>query len=169
MSDGRLRGSLANERPSAITEPHAANASGVCRVAIGKMRRENMDENLEELAQDLAKAERKGDVAFLDHTLADDFIGIGPRGFMLTKDEWLARHKSGDLRYESFGLDEVRIRVYGDAAVLTGREKVKLKYRGEDQQAELRTTEVFVKQAGQWQLAGLQLSPIAPPPGAKNR
>ena len=64
MSDGRLRGSLTNERPSAITEPHAANASGVCRVAIGKMRRENMDENLEELAQDLAKAELKGDVAF---------------------------------------------------------------------------------------------------------
>ena len=128
-----------------------------------------MDENLEELAQDLAKAELKGDVAFLARTLADDFIGIGPRGFMLTKDEWLARHKSGDLRYESFGLDEVRIRVYGDAAVLTGRETVKLKYRGEDQQAELRTTEVFVKQAGQWQLAGLQLSPIAPPPGAKNR
>ena len=128
-----------------------------------------MEENLEKLAQALTNAERKGDVAFLAHTLADDFVGIGPRGFILTKDEWLARHKSGDLRYESFGLDEVRIRVYGDAAVLTGRESVKLKYRGEDQQAELRTTEIFVKQPGQWQLASLQLSPIAPPPGAQKR
>ena len=125
-----------------------------------------MDENLQELAQNLAKAELKGDVAFLARTLAEDFIGIGPRGFILTKDEWLARHKSGDLRYESFGLDEVRIRVYGDAAVLTGRESVKLKYRGEDQQAELRTTEIFVKRDGRWRLAGLQLSPIAPPPSA---
>ena len=121
------------------------------------------------LAEEWAAAELRGDTAFMARTLADDFVGIGPRGFMLTKDEWLARHKSGDLRYESFGLDEVRIRVYGDAAVLTGRETVKLKYRGEDQQAELRTTEVFVKQAGQWQLAGLQLSPIAPPPGAQKR
>ena len=128
-----------------------------------------MEENLEKLAQALTNAERKGDVAFLAHTLADDFVGIGPRGFILTKDEWLARHKSGDLRYESFELDEVKIRVYGDAAVLTGRETTKVKYRGEDQQAELRTTEVFVKQAGQWQLAGLQLSPIAPPPGAQKR
>src|SRR5207245_5226935 len=130
--------------------------SRVCRVAIGKMRRENMDENLEELAQDLAKAERKGDVAFLDHILADDFIGIGPRGFMLTKDEWLARHKSGDLRYESFGLDEVRIRVYGDAAVLTGRATVKLKYRGEDQQAELRTSDVLVKEDGKMRTLGIE-------------
>jgi len=125
-----------------------------------------MEENLEKLAQDLTKAERKGDVAFLDHTLADDFVGIGPRGFMLTKAEWLARHKSGDLRYESFELDEVKIRVYGDAAVLTGRETTKVKYRGQDQQGQFRTTEVFVKQDGRWRLAGLQLSPIAPPPSA---
>jgi len=125
-----------------------------------------MEENLEKLAQDLTNAERKGDVAFLAHTLAADFIGIGPRGFMLTKDEWLARHKSGDLRYESFELDEVKIRVYGDAAVLTGRETTKVKYRGQDQQGQFRTTEVFVKQDGRWRLAGLQLSPIAPPPSA---
>ena len=125
-----------------------------------------MEENLEKLAQALANAERKGDVAFLAHTLADDFVGIGPRGFILTKDEWLARHKSGDLRYESFELDEVKIRVYGDAAVLTGRETTKVKYRGQDQQGQFRTTEVFVKQDGRWRLAGLQLSPIAPPPSA---
>ena len=125
-----------------------------------------MEENLEKLAQDLTNAERKGDVAFLAHTLADDFVGIGPRGFILTKDEWLARHKSGDLRYESFELDEVKIRVYGDAAVLTGRETTKVKYRGQDQQGQFRTTEVFVKQDGRWRLAGLQLSPIAPPPSA---
>jgi len=125
-----------------------------------------MEENLEKLAQALANAERKGDVAFLAHTLADDFVGIGPRGFILTKDEWLARHKSGDLRYESFELDEVKIRVYGDAAVLTGRETTKVKYRGQDQQGQFRTTEVFVTQDGRWRLAGLQLSPIAPPPSA---
>ncbi len=128
-----------------------------------------MDESLDKLAQDLAKAELRGDVAFLARTLADDFIGIGPRGFMLTKDEWLARHKSGDLRYESFGLDDVKIRVYGDAAVLTGRETLKATYQGHDQQGEFRTTKVFVKQGGDWRLAGLQLSPIAPPPGMQNR
>ena len=125
-----------------------------------------MEDNLEKLAQDLTEAERRNDVAFLAHSLADDFVGIGPRGFMLTKDEWLARHKSGDLRYESFELDEVKIRVYGDAAVLTGRETTKVKYRGQDQQGQFRTTEIFVKQHGQWRLAGLQLSPIAPPPSA---
>ncbi len=123
-----------------------------------------MEPNLDKLAQDLANAELRSDVALLARTLADDFVGIGPRGFMLTKDEWLARHKSGDLRYESYALDQVKIRPCGDAAVLTGRETTKATYQGHEVQGQFRTTKVFVKQDGQWRLASLQLSPIAPPP-----
>jgi hypothetical protein len=31
---------------------------------------------------------------------------------MLTKEQWLSRHEAGNLRYESFGLDEVGVRLY---------------------------------------------------------
>lgn len=40
-----------------------------------------------------ATAELRGDAAFLESTLADDFVGIGPLGFMLTKQEWIGRHQ----------------------------------------------------------------------------
>jgi ketosteroid isomerase-like protein len=117
------------------------------------------------LASAWATAELYGDVAFLEGTLADDFIGVGPLGFLLTKQEWLARHQSGDLRYESFNLDEVKVRVYNDAAILTGRQVQNGVYRGNSIAAQFRTTLVFVSQQGQWRLASLHLSPIgqAPP------
>jgi len=43
-------------------------------------------------ARECAVAQQRGDAAFLEHTLTEDYVGIGPRGFMLTKEKWLARH-----------------------------------------------------------------------------
>ncbi|HAE82843.1 MAG TPA: nuclear transport factor 2 family protein [Ktedonobacter sp.] len=125
---------------------------------------EQIEQEVLRLADAWATAELRGDTAFLEARLTDDFIGIGPLGFMLTKQEWLARHRSGDLKYDAFNLDEVKVRVYNDAAVLTGRQVQNAAYRGNPIQGQFRTTLVFVQQQGQWQLASLQLSTIGQPP-----
>lgn len=118
------------------------------------------------LSQDWANAERVSDTSRLADLLADDFVGIGPRGFMLTKAEWLGRHASGALRYDSLALDEVTVRPHAGAAIVTGHETDTVQYEGHPMQGDYRTTLVFVTQQGRWRLASLQFSPIAPPPGA---
>ena len=129
------------------------------------MNQEHAEQEVLRLADAWATAELRGDTAFLERILTDDYIGIGPLGFMLTKQEWIVRHQAGDLKYESFSLDEVKVRVYNnDAAVLTGRQVQNGAYRGNSIQAQFRTTLVFVRQQGQWQLASLQLSTIGQPP-----
>ena len=119
---------------------------------------------LEELARDWAAAELRGDTAFLKNTLADDFVGVGPRGFTLTREQWLSRHEAGNLKYESIELDEVEVRPYGDAAVAVCRQTTEGVYEDEngryDIHEQFRVTLIFVKQQGWWHLAGLQLSPI---------
>lgn len=121
-------------------------------------------EELTELVKDWASAELRGDTAILEHTLANDFVGVGPRGFKLTREQWLSRHESGNIKYESFGLDEVEVRSYGDAAIAVCRESAEGVYEGEggrhEIQEQFRATLVFVKQRERWLLAGLQLSPI---------
>lgn len=115
------------------------------------------------LGEDWAAAELRGDTALLEETLPDDFVGVGPRGFTLTRDQWPSRHDAGSLRYESFGLDEVQVRLFGDAAITVCRQSARGVYEDESGRFELddqfRATLASVTQEGRWQLANLKLTP----------
>jgi len=123
---------------------------------------------LEKLGEDWAAAELRGDTASLGRMLAEDFIAVGPRGFMLPREQWLSRHGSGSLTYKTFEWDEVEVRVHGDAAVIIGRQTASAVYQDGDVRHEIedqfRTTLIFVEEEGRWLLLGLQLSTIAGPP-----
>ena len=126
---------------------------------------EHAEQEVLQLTGTWSNAELLSDTAVLEKHLSDDFIGIGPLGFMLTKQEWLAQHETGDLKYESFNLDELKVRVYNsDTAVLTARQAQQATYRGNSILGQFRITLVFVQQHGQWRLASLQLSSIGQPP-----
>lgn len=122
---------------------------------------ENQETNLRELLDAWAAAEQGGDTTFLDGFLADDFAGIGPRGFLLTKEDWLRRYSSGDLKLNSFSLDEVKVRVYGDTAVVIGRQAQSGTFQGHNIQGLFRATLVLVRQEARWRLVSLHLCPIA--------
>src|SRR5260221_14487666 len=123
------------------------------------MNPEHAKQEVARLADAWIEAELRGDIPFLERTLADDFVAIGPLGFMLAKHEWLARHQSGDLKYQSLDLDEVTVRLYNEAAVVIGRQVQDAAYRGNPIKAQLRTTLVLALQAGAWRLVGLHMSP----------
>jgi ketosteroid isomerase-like protein len=124
-------------------------------------------ENTEELlniANNWVDAEKQGDTSFLEGVLTDDFIGIGPLGFLLTKGEWLDRHTAGDLKYESLALEDIKVRLYAGVAILVGAQKQTATYKGNSVDARLRATLVFIKRNEKWQLANLQFSTIGQPP-----
>jgi len=126
---------------------------------------------LEELARSWADAELRGDTDVLGEILTGDFVAVGPRGFMLSREEWLSRHDSGSLTYESFEWDEVSIRICGNAAVMIGRQTARGLYQDGDFRYEIqdqfRATLIFVEEHGRWLLLGLHLSPIAGPLGER--
>lgn len=129
------------------------------------MNQEQASQDVARRADDWIAAERRGDTAFLDRALVDDFVAVGPLGFRLTKREWIGRHNSGDLRYDSLDLDDVAVRVYDEMAVLIGRQVQDATFRGNRIPMEqLRTTVVLAYRHGDWQLVSIHMSPIAPPP-----
>ena len=111
-------------------------------------------------------AERSGDAAALDKLLADDFTGVGPLGFTLSKQDWLDRHAAGDLKYRTFELADVAVRRYGDAAVVIAQQSAAGAYRGHEVPGDLRVTLVVAGASGSRQLASAHMSFIAGTPGA---
>ncbi|QYJ15569.1 hypothetical protein Rxycam_01393 [Rubrobacter xylanophilus DSM 9941] len=125
-------------------------------------------ERVEGFVEEWAAAEQRGDAAFLRDTLTDDFVGVGPLGFVLTKEQWLGRF-AGGLTYDSFAVEEVDVRLYGEVAVLTARQKQAGSFQGNDVTGEFRATLVLVDRDGRWLLAGWHASPIAGVPSFLDR
>ena len=125
-----------------------------------------MTDSIQTFLDRWAAAEQAGDTERLDALLAGDFAGIGPLGFTLPKQAWLARHRSGDLRYHSFALAEVQARAYGQAAVVTARANAPGAYQSHPIPEATRATLVLVSEVGIWRLAAIHMSFIADTPGA---
>jgi len=98
------------------------------------------------------QAQVNADRVALDRIYADDFIGVGPSGTVRPKKEVLADFASGRLKFQSITTDDVRIRVYGNAAVETGLSTMKGRDAEKVVPEENRFTRVWIKEGGRWRL-----------------
>lgn len=105
----------------------------------------------------------KGDSAPFETTMADSFVFIAPDGTTQQRDEWLADLTNGNLKIASSTNDDMSVRLYGDAAVVTYRSTDKGTYKGTDISGQYRWTDVFIKQRGQWRIVSTQGTPIQKP------
>jgi ketosteroid isomerase-like protein len=103
----------------------------------------------------------KQDWAFIDKILADDFIHTDSDGVVETKAQTMSSLKSGEEVVTSAVNDDFRVRVYGDAAVVTFHYTSKSQTKGKDTSAQERITDTFIKLAGRWQVVAEHISKIA--------
>jgi ketosteroid isomerase-like protein len=120
---------------------------------------------VEELLAKWVTAEGASDAATIAECLDEDFVGIGPLGFTLTKAEWLQRHSSGDLTYDSFAIEDTSVRQYDDVAIVVGVQVGTANYRGNPVPGgRLRVTIITVHNGVKRVIGGMQMSPMGPPP-----
>jgi ketosteroid isomerase-like protein len=114
-----------------------------------------------ELVEGWAAAEQRNDAEALDSLLADDFVGVGPLGFVLGRDQWLARFGNG-LENRSFAVEDAQVRDYGTAAIVVGVLAQETSFRGGDNSGRFRLTLVAVRPGDRWQLANAHIGMLRP-------
>jgi ketosteroid isomerase-like protein len=122
------------------------------------MKRTDTDEELLKLEKQFAAAIVKNDPEAIGRFVADDWIIINADGGIIEKARFLDVIKSGALTHEMMESDDIRVRIYGESAVVTGLVRTKGKFMGQDFSTHERATDVFIKHDGRWRCVLSQLT-----------
>lgn len=122
-----------------------------------KNRKNSVEQILIQMEHDWSEADLHKDAAALTRILADDWIGIDFEGTVLNKEQALSgivSDLSGSL--DSTVLRDMKVRVYGNTAVVTGTDTETGDYHGNDRGGRYQWTDVFVRRGGRWQAVSSQ-------------
>lgn len=110
-------------------------------------------ESILRLERETMNAIRGKDTRALERILTPDFVYRAP-GAELSRAEFLHNIASLPGRVISVEGTELRVRVYGETAILTGVQRSRLKTDdGAEHASDVAFTDVFVKHGGRWRLS----------------
>jgi len=115
---------------------------------------------IKKLEQDWAAATVKDGPAAVDKYEADDIITTDPTGRVTDKTQDKKDLSSGDLKFQSIDVSDLRVNVYGDTAVAAGLSTVKGTFKGQDISGAYRYTDTWVKRNGKWQAVASQATKV---------
>ena len=121
---------------------------------LAQTKTESVEQELIRLEKEWADAWVKRDIAFYERIESDDYTWTSPGGEVWTKARDLEFVRSLESVKDitmSYVTTDVKVRVYGDAAVVTGLDTIKETNKGKEVSRQERWTNTWVKRAGQWQ------------------
>jgi hypothetical protein len=107
------------------------------------------------LDQTLLDALLKKDRATFEPLLADDYVYLHSNGTVTNRTEEIGQTMSADVKWTASTLSNLKVRIYGDAAVVTGVLTHTGSAKGYVGGARL-ITHLWVKRNGRWQSVGGQ-------------
>ncbi len=123
-----------------------------------------MKEKINGLQERLNVALLRSDVETLSQLVAPEARIIGPRGFLISREEWIGVRM--DSQYQQVRLDasETEVTAYERTAIRVDVVDSECRLRGETIAGRFRVMQVWVKDGERWQLAGIQYTGL-PAPG----
>jgi ketosteroid isomerase-like protein len=118
---------------------------------------------LEQLEQVWNEAHISGDADALQRLWADDLEVDVPRMPVMTKSDALNITRSGHIKFLRYVTSQIHVRVYGDAAIVSGRLERTRSMNGKELSDDWRFTKVYVREAQRWRVVSFHASEAAQP------
>jgi len=113
-----------------------------------------------QIERDWANAIVRHDAATISRIVAEDWSETSWDGSSFGKAQALADLPFGTT--ESIAMDPIRVRVFGDVAIVTTGDVEKSTFKGEDSSGHYAWTDVYMNRNGQWQAVATQGSKVSP-------
>ena len=110
--------------------------------------------------RELCTAYLKGDTDAIARGVMEDYTLTNSTGKITTRVEDIEEAKKNDPKYEVFKNHDMKVRVHGDTAVVTGRTHMKGISGGKAFDSEFQFTDTFVKDGGRWRLLAGHVSKL---------
>jgi len=117
-----------------------------------------MEEEILEVEKGFVDAIARNDSKAIERFVTNDWIIVNADGGIINRERFLEVINSGTLTHDMMEADDVRVRVYGDSAVMTALTRSKGKFMGHEFTTHERSTDFFVKVDGQWRCVLTQLT-----------
>jgi ketosteroid isomerase-like protein len=128
--------------------------------ALPKREARAVHKQIESLEMEWRQAQVDNDISVISSLLADDYVGITANGTVETKSQTIAQRKAGTIRITSLDLDDLKVRLYGDTAVVTSKADLQGVNGQSDISGKYRYTRVYNRRLGQWKIVSFEASRI---------
>jgi ketosteroid isomerase-like protein len=120
-------------------------------------------QEVESLERELIRAITIRALATYDRIVADDYVALTVEGKETTKPEVMASYKAGTRQYVDLAIHEVKVRVFGNAAVLSARTTGFRMENGEKVPNTVRYVRMYALRDGSWRAVMQMAAPIPAP------
>lgn len=116
--------------------------------------------DLQRLSQDWNNAWLEKDAAFVEKTMADEYVYVAPNGQLLDRETILKVIRSASYRLDRITQTEVLIKPVGnDGAAILHRSQAEGAYEGKSFKDDHRITTICARRGGDWQIVLEHCSP----------
>ena len=114
-----------------------------------------------QLEEERRQALLQRDIPTLDRLVADDYMETSPNGTIRNKSQNINDLKAGNAKLDYLNFSNLKVRVNGNTAVVTGVVTRKGSVQGKEFSGQARYTRVYVKRDGRWQAVVAHSTPVS--------